>query len=139
MLWERCAKAMKNKIESRSDYKKFRNDPILLLKAIKEHALNYKKRYSMSIILDAMRTVLGTKQNGSENLQDCTKRFCVARDVLKSHIGGPIIMTTIVEALPGYNKTNKDMCSKQQKQVCNQFLAYLYLDNADKSQSTDRF
>ena len=133
LLWERCAKAMKNKIESRSDYDKLRNDPILLLKAIKEHALYYQEnRYSMSIILDAMRTVLGTKQKESESLQDYTKRFRVARDVLKSHIGGPIIMTKIVEALPGYEKSDEDKCSKQQEQVYNQFLAYLYMDNADK-------
>ena len=115
LLWERCAKAMKNKIESRADYNKIRNDPILLLKALKEHALNYQEnRYSMSMILDAMRTVLGTRQKEGESLQDYTKRFRFARDVLKSHIGGPIIMTKIVEALPGYNKSNKDMCSKQQ-------------------------
>ena len=37
LLWERCAKAMKNKIEARSDYVRIKNDPIELLKAIKEH------------------------------------------------------------------------------------------------------
>ena len=135
LLWERCAKAMKNKIESRSDYDTIRNDPILLLKAIKEHALvNYQEnRYSMSIILDAMRTVLGTKQRDGESLQDYTKRFRVARDVLKSHIGGPIIMTKLVEAIPGYDKGDEEQCLKMQEQTYNQFLAYLYLDNADKS------
>ncbi len=41
LLWERGAKAMKNKFESRSDYQQIKNDPFKLLKAIKEHALNY--------------------------------------------------------------------------------------------------
>ena len=97
LLWERCTKAMKNKLESRSDYDKIKNDPILLLKAIKEHALNYQEnRYSMSIVLDTLRTLLVTKQKEGKSLQDFTKRFRVARDVLKSHIGGPIILTKIV-------------------------------------------
>ena len=69
--------------------------------AIKEHALNFQENwYSMPIILDAMRTLLHTKQKG-ESLQDYTKRFWVAWDVLKSHIGGPIILTKFVEAMDG--------------------------------------
>ena len=134
LLWERCAKAMKNKVEARSDYNIIKNDPILLLKAIKEHALNYQEnRYSMAIILDAMRAVLGTKQKDNESLQDYTKRFRLARDVLKSHVGGPIILTKIVEALPTYDEEDKEKCAKLQEQTYNQFLAYLYLDNADKT------
>jgi hypothetical protein len=38
LLWERCAKAMKNKIEARADFGSMKNDPIELLKSIKEHA-----------------------------------------------------------------------------------------------------
>ena len=105
LLWERCAKAMKNKIEARSDYKMIKSNPILLLMAVKEHALNYQKnRYSMSIVLDALRMLLSTKQKEGESLQDLAKRFCVARDVLKSQIGGPIIFTKIVESTEGYAK-----------------------------------
>ncbi|KAI2506113.1 Reverse transcriptase (RNA-dependent DNA polymerase) [Fragilaria crotonensis] len=134
LLWERCAKAMKNKIEARSDYDKIKNNPILLLKAIKEHALNYQEnRYSMSIVLDALRTLLGTKQKEGESLQDFTKRFRVARDVLKSHIGGPIILTKIVEAMEGYAEADDDKREKMHEQAFNQFLAFLYLDNADKA------
>ena len=125
---------MKNKIKSRSDYRKIKNNPIELLKAIKEHALNYQEnRYSMSIILDAVRTLMATKQEDNESLQDYTKRFRVARDVLKSHIGGPIILTKIVEALPTYDKDDKEKCATLQEQAYNHFLAYLYLENADKT------
>mgnify|MGYP000243763899 FL=1 len=43
LLWERCAKAMQDKIASRSDYDNVvYNDPIALLRAIKEHSLNYQ-------------------------------------------------------------------------------------------------
>jgi len=107
LLWERCNKAMKNKIEARSDYNRIENNPITLLMAIKEHALNFQEnRYSMSIILDAMRMLLFTKQKEGESLQDYTKRFRVARDVLKSHMGGPIILTKFVEAMDGYKEIN---------------------------------
>lgn len=127
---------MKNKIEARSDYQtKVKNYPINLLKAVKEHGLNYQEnRYAMSIILDATRTLLGTKQKDGESLQDYTKRFRVSRrDVLKSHIGGPIILTKFVEAMPGYETADEEKVEKLREQAYNQFLAYLYLDNADKT------
>jgi hypothetical protein len=125
---------MKNKIEARSDYDRIKNDPIELLKAIKEHALKYQEnRYAMSIILDAMRTLMNTKQKEGESLQDYTKRFRVNRDVLMSHVGGPIVLTKIVEAMPSYNEADEEKLEKLQEQAYNQFLAYLYLDNADKS------
>ena len=43
LLWERCNKAMKNKIEARSDYVKIKNNPITLLISIKEHTLNIQE------------------------------------------------------------------------------------------------
>ena len=42
-LWEHCSKGMQNKIESRSNYTEIVNNPAKLLKAIKEHALNYQE------------------------------------------------------------------------------------------------
>ena len=43
LIWERCAKAMQNKISDRSDFKtRIYNNPIEVMKAIKEHALNYQ-------------------------------------------------------------------------------------------------
>ena len=102
-------KAMKNKIEARSNFEMIKNNPILLLKAIKEHALNYQEnRYLMLIVLDALRTLLSTKQKEGESLQDFTKRFRMVRDVLKSHIGGPIIFTKIVKATEGYADADEE-------------------------------
>lgn len=44
-----------NKIKAGSDFVKIKNNLIALLKASKEHVLNYQEnRYSMSIILDAI-------------------------------------------------------------------------------------
>jgi hypothetical protein len=44
LIWERCAKAMQNKIVSRKSFETtIYNDPIELLIAVKEHAaLNYQ-------------------------------------------------------------------------------------------------
>ena len=63
LLWEQCAKGMQSKIESRTDFKIIKDDPITLLKAIQQHALNnQEQRYEMSIILDAIKTIINLKQ-----------------------------------------------------------------------------
>jgi hypothetical protein len=52
LLWEQCAKGMKNTIESRTDFDtNIKDNPIKLLKAIKQHVLNHEQRYEMSIVL----------------------------------------------------------------------------------------
>ena len=70
---------MQNKITGRRDFEeKIFNDPINLLKAIKEHSLNYQEsRYKMSIILDSLRTFLNTRQRERspyKNIQEGSKQ-----------------------------------------------------------------
>jgi hypothetical protein len=105
---------MQNKIESRKDFEKtIKYNPIELLKAIKEHALNYQEhRYEMSIILDALRAVINLRQKDNESLQDYTKRFKKAKDVLESHIRGPIELTKFMKSMDDYDKTAKDKVDK---------------------------
>ena len=93
LVWERFTKGMQNKIQTRTDFEtNIENDPIELLKAVKEHALNYQEhRYAMSIVLDSFRTMMSIKQKDHKSLSDYTKRFKVTKDVMESHIGGPII------------------------------------------------
>ena len=83
LLWERCNKVMQNKVVSRSDYDSLvYNDPIKLLRAIKEHSLNYQETwYEMSIILDAFRAVWTAKQKEGESLQDYTRRFKTSTEI----------------------------------------------------------
>jgi hypothetical protein len=85
---------MQNTIVSRSDYDSVvYDDPIALLRAIKEHPLNYQEtRYEMSIILDAFRSVFTAKQKEGESLQDYTRQFKTLTEILESHLGGPIIL-----------------------------------------------
>ena len=93
LLWEQCSSGMRSKIEQRTDFKtSIKDDPVELLKAIKQHALNYQEtRYEMAIVTDALKAVLLAKQKEAESLNDYTKRFKTATEVLESHVGGPII------------------------------------------------
>jgi hypothetical protein len=134
LLWERCAKGMQNKIQSRSNFDSdIENDPIKLLRAIKEHALNYQEnRYEMAIILDAMRAMTEAKQKENESLVDYTKRFKTSRDVFESHLGGPLIMTKYVKSLSGYDANNPVNNIPLEKESFQQLMAYLYMENADQ-------
>jgi Reverse transcriptase (RNA-dependent DNA polymerase) len=134
-LWDQCAKAMQNKIEARTDYvTTVKSNPIELLKAIKQHALNYQEhRYEMSIILDALRALINLKQKENETLQEYTKRFKTSRDVLESHIGGPIELTKFMKNMKDYDKSDNEKVEKCRKQAFQQFLAFTYLDNSDKA------
>ena len=135
LLWEQCAKGMQNKIESRTEYETtIKGNPIELLKSIKEHALNFQEhRYEMSILLDSMRTLLNLKQNTNESLQEYTKRFKTSRDVLVSHIGGPIVFTKYTQKMNGYDAKDAEKIQSCINKSWMQFLAFTYLENSDKT------
>ena len=53
LLWEQCSKSTKNQSQQRKDFNdEVYNDPIELLKAIKQHALNYQESLCVMEILD---------------------------------------------------------------------------------------
>ena len=133
LIWEQCAQSMKNKIEARRDFEStIYDDPIELLKAIKEHATNYQEnRYEMCIIADALRAMLNTKQKDGESLSDYTKRFKVARDVYESHVGGPFILKKYVTNVPGFSSMDQDTQNNIVMQANSRLLSIIYLENAD--------
>jgi hypothetical protein len=77
ILLERCVKGMQVKIEARSDLENsITNNPIELLWAVKQRSLNSQEhRYKMSIILDALKTLINLRQRDQESLTDYTRRF----------------------------------------------------------------
>jgi hypothetical protein len=81
------------------------------------------------IVLDAMTTLFGKKQQDNESLRDYMKWFRVARDVLESQFGGPIAPTKYVEQESNYDPMFVKEC---QKTVSKEFLTVLYLKNADQ-------
>jgi hypothetical protein len=68
-----------------------------------------------------------------ELLQDWTKRFRIARDLLELHLGGPLVIKKIAESLPEYDISDPVSIRKCQEKTFEKFLAYLYLKNADRT------
>jgi hypothetical protein len=135
LIWERCAKAMQNKVMARSNFEAaIYNDPIELLNAVKEHALNYQEiRYEMLIISDAFRALFTMKQKESESLQDYTRRFKTAREILESHLGaGQIILSKFVRTMDNFDPKNTAIMQDCIEKASEQLFAFLYLENADE-------
>jgi hypothetical protein len=109
------------------------NDPIALLRAIKEHSLNYQDtRYKMSIISDAFRLLCTSKQKDGESLQDYTRRLKMSSEILESHLGGPLILEKYVRTMMGYDQTDDWKMDELIKHASENLFAYLYLENADQ-------
>ena len=125
---------MKAKIESRKDYESVvYTKPIKLIDAIKEHALNYEEsRYEMSIILDAFMAFLNCRQKDKELLQDYTRRFKVAREILHLHLGGEIVLENFVTSIPNYDETKLDKTRELTKIADEQLVSFVYLVNSDQ-------
>ena len=104
LLWERCTLLMQGQIEQRKDFEiKLYNNPINLIKTIKEQTLDYQDaRYEMEIIDNSLMNFLLTKQKDKE-LHKYTKRFKSSKQVLESHLGGPIKFTKYVSKMDKYN------------------------------------
>ena len=145
-LWERCTKGMQAKLEARTDFTTVKGDPLKLLAAIKQHALSYQDhRYGMSIILDALRVFLNTKQKENESLHDFTKRFRTASDVLVSHLGGPLLMQKYTSELSTWPKAHtgtpssaeiaerKSKIKLCQEEAYKHFTAFVFLTNTDQA------
>ena len=132
-VWAQCNKAMQSKSESRKDYEsEIYNDSIKLIDVIKQHALNYEEtRYEMSIILDTFKSFINFRQKENEGLQEYTRRFKVAREILNSHLGGGIVLQEFVESMEGYNASKHDKVEELIETVDDQFVGFLYLVNSD--------
>lgn len=132
-IWGQCTKAMQNKIENRNDFLTIKNNPIALLKAIKEHALNYEgHRYEMSIICNALRTMVNLKQQEGESLHDYTQRFMTSLDVLVSHIGGPIDLPKYMKTMKGYQELDQEKVTQCRETAFRMLMTFMYIDNSDK-------
>ena len=101
-LWEHSAKALKAKLEARSDFENTtHNNPINLLKSIKECSLSYEEdRHEMVATVDSFEDHFQRKQLNGESLLDCTRRFKVVREVLASRVEGPAELKNHVKDHP---------------------------------------
>ena len=133
-LWEHCSKTMQTRIKATAAFEStIKGNPIELVKSIRQHALDYQEdRYAMRIIADALINFVTTRQREEERLEDYTIRFKTARDLLKDHIGCPIVLRKYMEKMPGYDAKDKGVVKKFEKEAFEEFTAYFYLNNADQ-------
>eukprot|EP00957_Ditylum_brightwellii_P084634 6435960-Ditylum_brightwellii.AAC.1 len=134
LFWERCAKAMKNKILLLKNYNnQIYNKPISLLEEVKKFSLNYQEtKYEMSIISNALRAMLNARQKENEHLQDYTRRFKSSVDILLAHMGGTIILPKYVMNMEGYDASDKDRVAKLQAKASEQLCGFIYMENLDQ-------
>jgi hypothetical protein len=110
------------------------NDPLKLLNAIREHAMNFQDaRYEMSVISDAFRALFNAKQAEGENLTEYARKFKAAKDIIVSHLGAPLNLAKYVETMSQYDANNATKVEVLTKQAQEQFLAFLFLENADQN------
>jgi hypothetical protein len=74
LLWERCSVGMKHQINSQKDFTMtIKDDPVALLKAVKQHTLSYQENgYAISIISDVIKTWHICHQKDGKNLMSYT-------------------------------------------------------------------
>jgi hypothetical protein len=125
---------MQQKIESREEYERdIVNNAINLLKAIREHALNYQdKKYPMVIMMDAFKVFASTRQRDGEALQDYTKRFKVSKDFLELHLGGPVILKKFIMKMDGFKSETQEDYAVLASTAFEQYSAYLFIKQSDK-------
>jgi hypothetical protein len=82
----------------------------------------------MLIIMDALRAFTTSKQKEGESLQDFTKRFKVAKDVLENHQESPIILTKFSAKMSGYVSESEKNYPDLANTSFEQYAAYVYLE-----------
>ena len=90
----------------------------------------------MEIIDNLLTHFLLTKQKDKE-LHEYTKIFKSSKEVLKSHLGGPIKLTKLVSSMSMYDSTNDEKNSDLYSEAWERFWAYKYLKNANHGKNGD--
>ena len=64
-------------------------------------------------------------------LQDYTRRFKVAREILHSHLGGVVVVQKFIENMAEYDVKNETKLKEPTKIADEQFSSFVYLENSD--------
>jgi len=142
IIWGQCTKGLRAKLESRKDWNdgtdgKIKYKPINLLKAIKEITHNYQdNKYPMESMYYCLRTLFVMKQEENEGLNDFTKRFNNAVDIMET-THGPLPMTAYLRTREDYtNASNQEEKTKVVSTQYNRFKAFIYLKALDGKRSS---
>ncbi len=147
ILWKQCSPTMKSKVMSRTDYTTIKEDPIELLKAIRQHAMSYEStRCRMKTIVDALKAFVNFRQKEDESTIDYLRRFKTARDVFISHVGKDFGFPRVVEEDQEFKELEEKLANQTatveevkkkydelNKMHMEKFYAYLYLENTDRA------
>ena len=140
LLLGQCSMGVKNKLESRKDWNnvKTNNDPILLLKAIKEITQDYEdSKYPIASIHKALVTLLTLKQEDKEGLASHTKRFKNAQDIVEAQ-HGKLPLDKYVEQMADYGEENNfdnELWEENTDQAYDSFIAHTFMVGADSKKS----
>ena len=86
----------------------------------------------MAAIVDAFRDYFQRTQLNGESLLDCTRRFKVAREVLTSHLGGPIELKKHVKDRPDYVAGRQEVIDQLTVAADEKLATCLCLMNSDQ-------
>ena len=96
----------------------------------------------MSVVSGALRAFFNCVQEDNEALSDCTRRFKAAREILQSHLGGPILVTKAIDDTcpAGMQMESNDeggmdtlLTLDQATMIDDQLSSHVCLKNADQS------
>ncbi len=76
---------------------------------------------------------MSTIQCAAERERNSARLFKTAREILESHLGGPIILTKFVKTMKDYDPLDMIKTEDQIKKASEQLFAFLYLENTDQA------
>ena len=92
-LWLQCNNGLQNRIKSREDADKIKNDPIELIKVIKQYAMNFQEhKYEIAAVFEAMNNVCSCRQKEDEPLMVYERRMKTHLDLFVSYMGGKLVL-----------------------------------------------
>jgi hypothetical protein len=130
-LWMHCTEEMQSKVKSRANFSTtILDNPIDLLKAVKELALNYQtNRPEVDIYNDANRAT-NLKQT-EEVLVDYMARAKSIKDMFEEVNEGPQFLRRIVKKDPLYDETNPAVVEECIERASEQWWANNFINGAN--------
>ena len=129
-LFGHSTTGLQHRIEAKTEYEsKIKGNPVKSLEMIKENSLLFDdKKKADIVIIDAIVSLMTTRQRDNEDLTEYTKHFKVARDLCKEKYGGIFRIPTLArkESITGSDPETS------YKTVYASFLSILYLKNTDQ-------
>ena len=82
----------------------------------------------MSIIANSVRAFFTTTQKDNESLSEYTRRFRTSRDIMESHLGGPIHLEKFVKGMQGYHGKDPVKVLEMTKKEADKLYAFIHLE-----------